>query len=156
MSTEQDPKIGNPGSQRVLNRLLALEQYSLANYLLQASPWVRHGDEPLFETVRSIAADQEVAAARIAAILVQRHGYAESSQFPTRFPAYNYLAMNYLARKLIDEIARCVEQLDGDPEAKQLAEEVLASEKHHLGLLTRLAPPAARSEASHTEARQAA
>jgi len=138
-------------SRKVLNRLLALEQYSLANFLLYAPPWTTPDEEPLVETVRRIAADQQENATRIGQLLFDRYGYAESGQFPFEFTAYDDLALDYLLqplldhqRRLVEEVARCVEQLADDPEAKQLAEEVLASEKRHLEQLKRLPVPAQR------------
>ena len=72
--------------------------------------------------------------------------YRYAGRFPAPFTEYNDLALEYLVGRLIeheglmiDEIARCAEQLAADPEAKRLAEEVHASEKRHLGLLTPLA-----------------
>jgi hypothetical protein len=146
MRDYQDSNTAHPQSQRALNRLLAIEQYSAANYLVHAPPWTCPGDEPLIEAVRRIAAGQEAEVLRIGRLLVRRHNYAESGRFPAQFTEYNDLALEYLAGRLIeqeglmiDEIARCAEQLAADPEAKRLAEEVLASEKRYLGLLTPLA-----------------
>jgi hypothetical protein len=143
---------GRPESRRVLNRLLAIEYYSLANYLLYAPPWKRPGDEPLLDVVRRIAAEQQAAAVRIGRLLVRRYGYVETDQFPMEFAAYDDLALDFLARRLIeherqmiDEIAHCVEQLADDPEAKQLAEEILAGEKRRLEMLTRLPLPAGQA-----------
>src|SRR5262249_51271737 len=138
ISDTQDRSAKHPESQGVLNRLLKIEEYSLANYLLYTPPWTCPGEEPLLDVVRRIAADQQTGAAQIGRLLVRRYGYAESGQFPVQFTAYNDLALDYLTHLLIeheglliDEIVRCAGQLADDPEAKQLAEEVLASERRH-------------------------
>lgn len=47
------------GSMKVLNRLLAAFQYSLASYLRYARPWAHAGNARLLEAVRQIAADHE-------------------------------------------------------------------------------------------------
>lgn len=148
MNNSQDRKAVYPESQLALNRLLSITQYSLASYLLGSPPWTSRGAEPLVEAACRIAQDQQAQAMRVGRLLVRRHGYAESGQFPTQFTEYNDLALDYLAlrlieheRVLIDEVVRCGEQLAGDPEAKQLAEEVLAGERRHLSLLTRLVLP---------------
>jgi hypothetical protein len=152
-----------PKSERILNRLLALEEFSLANYLLYAPPWRAPGEEPLVELVRRIAAEQQAAAERIGDLLVSRYGFIEPSQFPAQFAAYNDLSLDYLLlrlieheRLMIDEITRCAEQLAGDPEAQQLAEQILTNEKRHLGLLNRLALPSLRGEQSQSVVRPAA
>jgi hypothetical protein len=130
--------------QRTLNRVLALERYSLASYLLYAPPWACSGSGSLLKAVGRIAADQQAEAGRLGRFLVRRYGYAELGQFPTQFTGYNDLAPDYLQQRLIEqqrlmiaELARCAEQLAGDPDAKRLAEEALAGEKLHLDLLTR-------------------
>ena len=147
MSDNQDSKKIHLESQSGLNRLLAITQYSLASYLVYAPSWTHSGDEPLAEAARRIAAAQQAETVRIGRLLVRRYGHAESGRFPSRFTEYNDVALDYLAQRLIeherlmiDGIGRCAEQLAGDPEAKRLAEQALAGEKRHLGLLTRLAP----------------
>ena len=71
-----------------------------------------------------------------------------AGRFPTRFMAYNDLALDYLARRLvkherqlIDEVARSVAWLDAEPEARQLGEAILAIERQHLRMLTELVSP---------------
>jgi hypothetical protein len=149
MSDNQDRKTAYTGSQRALNRLLTITQYSLASYLAYAPSWTCRGEEPLLDATRLIAAAQQAETVRVGRLLVRRHGYADLGQFPTRFTEYNDLSLDFLARRLIeherlmiDELGRCAEQLAGDPEGRRMAEGVLAGEKRHLGLLTRLAPQA--------------
>lgn len=147
MSNNQDRVTVHPESRRALNRLLTITQYSLANYLVHAPSWTCRGEELMLETTRRVAAGQQAEAMRVGRLLVHRYGYTDLGHFPTRFPEYNDLSLDYLVQRLIeherlmiDEIGRCAQQLAGDPEAKRLAEEVLAGEKQHLGLLTGLAP----------------
>jgi hypothetical protein len=163
MSDNQDRMMRHPEPRRVLNRLLAIERYSLANYLLYARPWTHPGDEPLLEALRRITTDQQAAVVRIGRLLVRRYGYAESGQFPLEFTAYDDVALDYLVqrlieheRRMIDDVARCAEQLAGDPEARQLAEEVLGSERRHLALLCGLEQSQASGEPSRALAGQRA
>jgi hypothetical protein len=148
MRNNQDREISCPESQVALNRLLEIEQFSLANYLLNARPWTHPGDEPLLDTVRRIAEDQRNQAIRIGQLLVDRNGYIERNQFPMEFVDYNDLALDYLMQRviedqqqLINEVAAGREQLADDPEARQLADEILANEKQHLEMLTRVTIP---------------
>lgn len=130
---------------RVLNRILAMEQYSLANYLLEAPPWAHRGDEPLWEAVQHMADDQQHYAERIGTLIVEREGMVDSANYPMRFTALNDLALDYLASRLVEhqriliaQLADCVAQLEGDPPAHELAQEVLGAEKGHLDTLLEL------------------
>jgi bacterioferritin (cytochrome b1) len=132
----------------VLNRLQAAFQYSLASYLHYARPWTHPGNARLLEVVRQITADHQAHARRVGGLILKRRGKIEPGRFPTRFTAYNDLALDYLARRLveherelIDEVARSVAWLGGDPEARQLGEAILASERQHLRTLTELVSP---------------
>jgi hypothetical protein len=149
MSDKNDRKRVHPESRDTLNRLLAITQYSLASYLVYAPPWTCRGEGPLLEATRLIAVGQRAETVRVGRLLVRRYDYAESGRFPTRFTEYNDLSLDYLAQRLgeqerlmIDEIGRCAAQLAGDPEAKRIADEVLAREKRHLNLLTGLSAEA--------------
>ena len=68
-------------SQPILNRLLHVEEYSLANYLMQAPPWTCPGEEPQARVVRRIAEQQQADAVQIGLLLIRRYGHAESSRF---------------------------------------------------------------------------
>lgn len=135
-------------SMTVLNRLLAAFRYSLASYLGYARPWTHRRNARLLEVVRQITADHESHARRVGELMLKRRGKIESGRFPTRFTAYNDLALDFLAqrlveneRELIDEIARSVALFGRDPEARQLGEAILASEAQHLRTLTELVSP---------------
>jgi hypothetical protein len=130
---------------KVLNRLLILFQYSLASYLRYADPWTQSGKVRLLELVRQLTADHQAYVVRIGQLILKRRGTIERGQFSMRFTAYNDLALDYLAqrlveheRELIDEIGRCVAALDHDLEARQLAEDILARETQHFQTLTKL------------------
>lgn len=141
----------------VLNRLLAVFQYSLASYLHYARPWTQPGNARLLEVVRQITADHAAHARRIGGLILKRRGKIERSLFPTRFTAYNDLSLDYLARRLveherelIEEITRSVACLGDDPEAKQLVEAIFASEKQHLRTLTELVSPSSPRSEPHS------
>jgi len=158
MSTRRDRDNRPVDSQTILNRLLVIEWYSLARYLMGASPWTCLEEASLLEVLRHMASDQQNEGVRIGRLLVRRYGYTESGQYPLEFMEYNDLAVDYLVQRLIehesrmiDEITQCVQQLSGDAEAKQLAQEVLAREKIHLEQLTHLPFPASSPFEEKTE-----
>lgn len=141
-------------SMKTLNWLLARLQYSLASYLHYASPWTHPGNARLLEAVRQITADHQAYVRRIGRLILERRGKIDLDRFPTSFTSYNYVALDYLARRLVEherelveEIGRFVAGLGGDREARQLGENILASERQHLRTLTELvAPSSPRSE----------
>ena len=141
---------------KVLNRLLAVFQYSLASYLRYASPWTHPGDARLLKAVRQITAAHETYVERLGTLILKGRGQIEPGRFPTRFTAYNDLALDYLARRLveherelIEEITRSVPWLGVDSEARQLVEAILASERQHLRALTDLVSPSPPRDESH-------
>lgn len=123
----------------VLNRILALEQYSLANYLMDAHPWRYQGDEKLVAVVRAIAEDQQRYADQIGRWIVDHDGVILPSQYPMRFTAYNDVSIDFLMdrlvedqRRLIDQLQQLVPQLAGSGEPYELAQQILGAEKAHL------------------------
>lgn len=139
----------HPESQPVLTRLLHREQYSLANYLLYAPPWVPPGREHAWEEVRRIAEAQRANAVRIGRLLVRRHGYAETGLFPVEFTRDNYVSLDYLVPRLVEhqqslvaDIERALGELGRDEEARRMVQTVLDGERKHLDALLALAPAA--------------
>jgi hypothetical protein len=163
MNNEQQEEgdVDHSRSRRVLQRLMAIEEYSLANYVLQSSVWTRPEDNPLLRAIHRIARKQQAQAARVGRLLARRYGFVESGQFPLHFTALNDLSLDYVAQKLIehqrsmiDEIESCDHQLQDDPEARHLTEEILASEQRRLIRLARLIrlKPARDRQAAATSA----
>jgi len=139
----------HPESQPVLTRLLHREQYSLANYLLYAPPWVPPGREHAWEEVRRIAEAQLANAVRIGRLLVRRHGYAEPGLFPVEFTRDNDVSLDYLVPRLVEhqqslvaDIERALGELGRDEEARRMVQTVLDGERKHLDALLALAPAA--------------
>jgi hypothetical protein len=163
MSMTKTKEFRTADSMTVLNRLLAAFQYSLASYLRHARPWTPPGRAGLLNAIRRVAADHEDHARRVGRLILRRRGRIEPAGFPLRFTAYNYLALDYLARRLVEhartiveEVARGAEALDRDPEAKRLAEHILRGELKHLRALTGLVSPAVRNETAFPAANLAA
>ena len=131
----------------VLNRLLANQCFSLVDYLSEAPPWTRSGNEPLVEGIRGIVHDHEHYAQRLAEAIDDRDGLVDSGSFPITFMSLNDLALDYLLARLIENQQRdiqateqCVAELVEDPLAWSLASEVLGSEQTHLDILKEFLP----------------
>jgi hypothetical protein len=136
----------------VLNRLLATLHRSLPMYLSDATPWTPPGDERATQTLARIVEDQRRDINRLAELILQRSGRVETGRWPMEYTDLNFLSLDYLLRELvryqqqlIAQIERCVALLSSDRHARELAEEVLGSEKAHLEALEELTrEPASR------------
>lgn len=130
-----------------LNRLLAAQRFSLANYVNEAPAWTHPGNEALSEATRSIVNDHEHYSQRLADAIDDRHGGVNAGTFPMRFMSLNDLSLDYLLAILIENQQRnilvnerCVAKLVEDPQAWSLATEVLGSARAHLDVLKQFAP----------------
>lgn len=131
----------------VLNRLLAIQCYSLVNYLGEAPPWTHPGNEELTEATCAIVADHEHYSQRLADAIEERGGSLNAGSYPITFTSLNDLALDYLLARLIASqqhaiqvIERCVADLVDDSLARSLASEVLGSERAHLDILKEFLP----------------
>jgi len=128
-----------------LNRLHVIEHRSLATYLADACPWTHPGDEPATKAIASILADQQAMAGRVAELIDARNGRVARGSFPMEYTDMNMLSLDFLITELvrcqkrdISEIEQIVADLATDREARELAEEVLGSERAHLEALEEL------------------
>jgi hypothetical protein len=135
-----------PRNIHLLNRLLALECRSFSIYLTDASPWTPPAGSEADEVLANIVADQQRMAARIAEFVDRRGGVLDTGEFPMEFTDSHFLAFDFLVGELlryqkqeIADIEQIVAALAEDPEARELAEETLGSERAHLEALESLA-----------------
>jgi ferritin-like metal-binding protein YciE len=130
-----------------LNRLYIIENRSLAMYMVDSCPWTHSGDEKASQVIAHIVADQKAMSQRLADLIDAREGRLHNGSFPMQFTDLNMVSLDYLVGELarllrqdIEAIRACVEKLDGDREAKELAEEILGAEQAHLEALEDLTP----------------
>jgi hypothetical protein len=134
-----------PSTIDALNRLYVLHSRSLPTYLHDATPWTRNGDGKEQETLTHLVADHRRAADRLGAMILDRDGVIENGHFPMEFTGWNDLSFRFIIRRLIEHQERyirtvedCIRELDRDPEAKAVAEELLGEAKGHLDSLNEL------------------
>jgi len=127
------------GSIDVLNRLLTIEMRSLPMYLVNTSSWDDPHNEAAVQTIIHTAEDQQAMASRVARLIQMREGAVVVGEFPMAYTDLNFLSLDFLLRRLVaaqrgdvEAVRRCVEELDKDPIARELAEEILGAEKAHL------------------------
>lgn len=125
-----------------LNELHAIENFSLANYLRYAKPWVAAADQRLDEAIRHIADEQMESSDRVGSLIIERRGHVEGGSFPMRFTAFNDLSVAYLAprvmadqERIVREVGAVARQLCSDPAAYDLSNEILSAEHAHLDSL---------------------
>ena len=135
----------HPAAIERLNRLCAIEQYSLPNYLLHIRPWSRQRDQLTGATLRRIAAEQQSFGERAGSMIALRHGAVNPGNFPFRFTSFHGVSFDSLAHQLVveqeqvvDDVSRLALAFDEDPEVQALVEETLGSEKRHLENLRKL------------------
>ena len=123
----------------VLNRLLATLHRSLSEYLQGSHYRTNRGDERAEAVVRHLVEDQRALSARLAELILERHGQIAPSSFPMEFTDLNLLSLDYLLQELIrhqrldiETVEECVGALRGDREARDVAEEVLGNARGHL------------------------
>jgi hypothetical protein len=158
---KHDISASRSSERNALNRLLAIQRFSLANYVIQASPWTHSGNEPAVETLKVIVDDHAHYAQLLADAIDARDGLVESGSFPMSFASLSDLTLDYVLSQLIEyqhrdiqRIEQCVSELVGDPLAWSLASEVLGSERAHLEILKESLLPsgaANKDDTRHTQ-----
>jgi hypothetical protein len=128
-----------------LNSLLGILNRSLIMYLAEADPWTQPEQQQAAETLQRIVDDQRRDVNRLAELIIDRFARIDPGQWPMEFTDLNFLSLDYLLLELvrhqrqdIAQIQRCVAMLTGDRRARDLAEEILGSEKAHLEALEEL------------------
>jgi hypothetical protein len=129
----------------VLNRLYVLHNRSLPIYLRDAAPWTHAGDEGGAQTLSHIIEDHERTLERLGAMILDRDGALEHGRFAMEFTGWHDLAFGFILARLIERqrrdirtIEACVRELEHDPAAKAVAEEILGQAKGHLDSLVEL------------------
>jgi hypothetical protein len=129
-------------SQAILNHVLNLQRFSLANYLRYARPWAGGPDHILLKVVFGIAQVQRENATRVGELLVQRHASAAPGIFLMSFTGLNDLSVRHVAPRVVEDLERiihelrlCAEALRDDDLAREIVEAILHDEERHLRIL---------------------
>lgn len=140
----------------VLNRVLAILERSLPQYLQYSRPYVPQGREIVMQTIHQIVAGQDALAERVSQRVFDSGGLPDHGEFPLDFADLHDLAIDYLLQEAIDCLKQDVADLDGcvaalrlAPAAQSLAAEAVGMTKGHLELLRSVAasPPSAKNGA---------
>jgi len=131
-----------PDATRALGEILRVLWRSLPRYLEYARPWIAADDEPLRTALGRLVADQRLFARRVADAISHRGGQPAPGPFPLEFTDLSDVSLRYLAEQIrqrmpcdIEVITRAAASLDADPEARDLAQEVLGNLRGHFEVL---------------------
>jgi hypothetical protein len=133
------------GSRASFRRLIALGASSLLQYASESSPWSLGGSHDTLDKVRVLAAEDRAEIARFTRWLQKKHERVPLLySYPSHFTTMNFVSLDYLLPKLLDENARQLVAIEGllnamdDEEARALTAGYLDMKKRHLETLRAL------------------
>lgn len=127
-----------------LNDLLARAYRSLLQYAGECWPWASADESAEQQAVVDMSAEQKAVVARMVELLEAREWPIDFGNYPD-FTPLHYVSLDFLLGRLIadeQELLAAIESshntLAADPEAAELAAELLAATKRHLSKLQEL------------------
>jgi hypothetical protein len=139
----------DPQSQAILQDVLRRESRSLLSYIGDAYPWAAVGQTETAAALKNVVADERAAVAALGRFLVRQHiTPPPGGAYPTRFTTCNFIALDYLLKRLeeaqLGDIAALHSDLAEitDKEARQQVANLLAVKEKTLAFLQRSLDPA--------------
>jgi hypothetical protein len=133
-------------SQHVLQDLLRRESRSVLIYVAEAYPWTTWAEEKTLADLQRLIAAEREAVACLGRFLVRcRIPLPYLPPYPAHFTTINFLALDYLLPRLIEQERRSIADLERDlaaikdPAAHAEVEKLLALKRRHLPRLEELA-----------------
>ncbi len=87
-----------------LNNAFSRKYHSLAQYVLDANPYVPAGRESALEALRAVAAEDQQFADRFAGVIGELEGVAQLAIFNPDVASLNYLSIDYLLVYLVKDL----------------------------------------------------
>lgn len=115
-----------------LNQAFSRKYHSMAQYILDAHPYVPAGREASLREIEAIAASDRIQADRLAEIIEQLEAIPQVATFHQDVANLNYLSLDYLQKYLVQTMEK---QLAGDEQSQKLCEETTIA-KEIFGELT--------------------
>ncbi|MCE5229360.1 hypothetical protein LLG95_07160 [bacterium] len=125
-------KDSNPMTERAelldaLNIAFAQKYHSMAQYVLDAEPYIKAGQERLLPVIGDLAAMDHEAMRLLAEAIESREGIAQPGVMDPQFSTLNYLDLDYLANALYETLERQKSYYEGmrqrfgsDPDAQSV------------------------------------
>jgi hypothetical protein len=133
------PSKPNADANQALNEILVILHRSLPLYLSYAAPWVTYGNEDALRILDHIVAEKKEHVRRITQLLEERRRTVALGEFSMDYTSLHDVSLGFLIKHLSREQRRDVRaiesrlhRLNGDPEGRALAQDVLQSAQAHL------------------------
>ena len=130
-----------------LDEVVRRESRSLLQYLTDSYPWTRAGADEALGKVRELAHVERDAVGGLRRFLTRRqHVVPVMGSYPASFTTMNFVSLDYLAPRLIEDQRRLLAALErdraalADAEARAELDRLLDVKRHHLHALEALAP----------------
>ena len=145
----------DPQSQTLLQDILRRESRSVLSYVAEAYPWTTRAEEKALTDLQQLIAAERAAVNCLGQFLVRRRiPLPFLPSYPAHFTTINFLALDFLLPRLIEQERRSIADLERDlaalhdPAARAEVEKLLALKRRHLPQLEELA--SAQPQASVT------
>ncbi len=133
-------------TEALLQRVLRREGLALLQYVREAFPWTRAGEDKALAELRDVIEEDRQALADLGRFLTRRRvPLPYIGSYPAEFTTVNFTSLDYLLPRLVEEQRREVGTLEAevpaatDPEARAQLVRLLDLKRRHLGVLERLA-----------------
>jgi hypothetical protein len=139
----------DPRTASLLQRMIRREGRSLLQYLGDAFPWIKSGEQESLRQLHVLVKEERDAVAELAKFLSrQRVAPPYLGAYPMGFTTLNFVTLESLLPRLVAFQQRCVANLESDlhqiqdPDAIIAVHRLLEVKKRHLKALEALAAPA--------------
>ena len=136
----------------VLQKLLARLSRSLLQFINEADPWARPGEEKLVQELKQLIQEEQEAAVKLSNFLRRRRVLPYVGTFPLSYTSMLFVSLDYLLPHLVEhernelaQVGRDLREVH-DAEARHQVQEILDLMQRHLNKLEELA---ARAKPAH-------
>jgi hypothetical protein len=133
----------------LLNDLVIAIYRSLVLFTDEVSPWASGAEEALRQEVAALAQRQRDDVGRLVELLQDRGEPVEFGHYPHAFTSYHFVAVTFLAKKiiagqrvLVQQLEAAADALANDPAAQDVVQSVAKSQREGLVKLLGVIPGA--------------
>jgi hypothetical protein len=133
-------------TQALLQDVLRRDSLSLLQYIRDAFPWTRLEEQGAWPALRQVVEEDAHGLAELAQFLARRRvPLPYIGTFPVDFTSINFVSLDFVLPRLLDEQRREVAALEADlarvsdPEAREQLQRLLDMKRRHLPALEGLA-----------------
>jgi hypothetical protein len=135
-------------TETLLQEILRRESRSLLSYAAEAYPWTTARGGEVLDFLQRLIAEEKDAVAALGRFLVRRRiPLPYLGAYPTAFTTVNFISLDWLLPRLVEEERRSLGQLDADldgihdADARAAVEKLAAVKRRHLPALEAFAGP---------------